>query len=40
VVLAMCALVVADALLEKFGSDTLREIGERLEAHRAWTASY
>jgi chorismate synthase len=40
VVLAMCALVVADAVLEKFGADTVREILERLERHRAWTASF
>jgi chorismate synthase len=40
VVLAMCALVVADALLEKFGADTVREITERVEAHRAWTAGF
>ena len=40
VLLAMTALVVADALLEKFGSDTLREIRERVEAHRAYAASF
>jgi chorismate synthase len=40
VVLAMCALVLADAVLEKFGADTMREIGERLETHRAWSASF
>jgi chorismate synthase len=40
VVLAMCALVVADALLEKFGADTVREITERVDAHRAWTAGF
>jgi chorismate synthase len=40
VVLAMSALVLADALLEKFGADTMREIVERVEAHRAWTASF
>ena len=40
VVLAMCALVVADALLEKFGADTVREVTERVEAHRAWTAGF
>lgn len=40
VLLAMTALVVADALLEKFGADTVREITERLEAHRAYAASY
>jgi chorismate synthase len=40
VVLAMCALVMADALTEKFGADTMREIAERIEAHRSWTASF
>jgi chorismate synthase len=40
VVLAMCALVLADAVLEKFGADTMREIDERVEAHRAWSASF
>lgn len=40
VLLAMTAMVVADALLEKFGADTVREVRERLEAHRAYTASY
>lgn len=40
VLLAMTALVVADALLEKFGADTVREISERLDAHRAYAASY
>jgi hypothetical protein len=36
----MCALVVGDALLEKFGADTVREITERVDAHRAWTAGF
>lgn len=40
VVLAMSALVLADALLEKFGADTVREIRERVSAHRAWTSAY
>ena len=40
VLLAMTALVLADALLEKFGADTVREVAERLEAHRAYAASY
>ena len=40
VLLAMTALVVADALLEKFGADTVRELTERLEAHAAYVASY
>jgi chorismate synthase len=40
VVLAMSALVLADALLEKFGADTMREITERVSAHATWTSSY
>ena len=40
VVLAMTALVVADALLEKFGADTVREIRERVSVHRAYVADY
>jgi chorismate synthase len=40
VVLAMSALTLADALLEKFGADTLREIHERVEAHRRHAAAY
>ena len=40
VVLAMAALVLADALLEKCGADTVREIRERLRAHEAWTSAY
>ena len=40
VVLAMAALVLADALLEKFGSDTVRELLERLEAHRSYAAAF
>ncbi len=40
VVLAMTALVVADALLEKFGADTVREVRERVEAYRAYTSAY
>ena len=40
VVLAMCALVLADALLEKFGADTVRELRERVAAHRAYVAAY
>lgn len=40
VLLAMTSLVLADALCEKFGADTVREIRERLEAHRAWVAAY
>ncbi len=40
VVLAMAALVLADALLEKFGADTVREVRERVAAHRAYAAAY
>lgn len=40
VLVAMCALVLGDALLEKFGADTVREIRERLEAHRAYERAY
>lgn len=40
VLLAMSALVLADALLEKFGADTLREIVERLAAYRDYVANY
>lgn len=40
VVLAMCAIVLADAVLEKFGADTMREIGERVAAHRDYSAAY
>ena len=40
VVLAMSALVLAGALLEKFGADTLREITERAEAHRRYAAAF
>ncbi len=40
VVLAMSALILADALLEKFGADTVREIRERVRAHEAWTSAY
>lgn len=40
VVLAMAALTLADAVLEKFGGDTLDELRERLEAHRAFVAAY
>ena len=34
---AMVSMVLADALMEKFGTDTLEEIRERVEAHRAYT---
>jgi len=40
VLLAMSALILADALLEKFGSDTVRELQERVAAHRAFAASF
>ncbi len=40
VMLAMTSMVLADALLEKFGADTIREITERVEAHREYVASY
>jgi len=40
VVLAMSALTLAGAVLEKFGGDTVRELHERLDAHRAYVASY
>jgi chorismate synthase len=40
VLLCMTALVVADAIMEKFGADTLREILERVEAHKAYVKAY
>ena len=40
VLLAMAALVLADALLEKLGGDRMREVLERLEAHRSYAAGY
>jgi chorismate synthase len=40
VVLAMSAFVIAGALLEKFGGDTMRELRERLGAHQAWTSAF
>lgn len=40
VLLAMTSIVLADALLEKFGGDRMEEIVQRVEAHRAYTASY
>lgn len=36
---AMVALVLADALLEKFGADSLEELQESLERHRAYCAA-
>ncbi|MEX2542758.1 MAG: chorismate synthase [Trueperaceae bacterium] len=40
VLLAMSALVLADALLEKFGADTVRELRQRLDEHRDYVAEY
>jgi chorismate synthase len=40
VLLCMTALVVADAVMEKFGADTVREILERVEAHKAYVKAY
>jgi chorismate synthase len=40
VLLCMTALVVADAVMEKFGADTMREITGRVEAHKAYVKSY
>jgi chorismate synthase len=40
VLLCMTALVVADAVMEKFGADTMREIVERVEAHNAYVRMY
>lgn len=40
VVLAMSALVLADAVLEKFGADTMREISAGLTAYREYAAAY
>lgn len=40
VVLMMSALVLADALLEKFGPDTIGELRARLAAHREHVAGY
>ena len=40
VVLAMAALTLADAFIDKFGGDTLDELRERLSAHRAYAAEY
>ncbi|MEJ2288020.1 MAG: chorismate synthase [Deinococcales bacterium] len=40
VVLAMSALTLANAVLDKFGGDTVRELRERLEAHRHYVSSY
>lgn len=40
VLLAMTSLVLADALLEKFGSDTVQEVQERLAAHRQYVSQF
>ncbi len=40
VLLAMTALVLADSVCDKFGGDTVREITERLERHRAYVAEW
>jgi chorismate synthase len=40
VLLCMTALTLADAVLEKFGADTIREITERVEAHRVYVKNY
>ncbi len=40
VLLAMTSLVLADALMEKFGADTVREIRERLEVHSRYAAAF
>jgi chorismate synthase len=40
VVLAMSALTLAGAVLEKFGGDTMRELTERLEAHGRYVAEF
>ena len=40
VLLAMTSIVLADAVLEKFGADRMDEIVQRVEEHRAYTAGY
>jgi chorismate synthase len=37
---AMLAIVLADALLEKFGADSLKELLRNVEGYRAQVASY
>jgi chorismate synthase len=37
---AMVAIVLADALLEKFGSDSMRELLRNVESYRAQLAAY
>lgn len=40
VLLSMTALVMADAVLEKFGADTMREISGRVSAHAQYVRNY
>lgn len=40
VLLAMTAMVLADALLEKFGADTVREVQQNLKAHQNYVEAY
>lgn len=40
VVLAMTAIVLADAMLEKFGADTVREAQASLTTYREYAAAY
>ncbi len=40
VLLAMTALVLADSLMEKFGTDTIREIKAGLKAHKQYVKEY
>jgi chorismate synthase len=37
---AMMCIVLADALLEKFGGDSMRELARHVEGYRAQTAEY
>ena len=40
VLLAMCALVLADSVLEKFGADTMAEIRERAKTYRTYVSTF
>lgn len=40
VLLAMCALVLADSVLEKFGADTMAEIRERAKTYRTYVGTF
>ena len=40
VLLAMCALVLADSILEKFGADTMAEIRERAKTYRTYVSTF